>query len=54
MKVRETTKTTAGGIGRERNITIVRVRELSEGEEIPANAEKVPDKTEVHDWKEVE
>jgi len=54
MKVREKSTTTAGGLGRERNITIVRVRELGEGEEIPAGAEKVPDKTEVHDWKEVE
>lgn len=54
MKIRETNTTTAGGLGRERTITIVRVRELSEGEDIPAGAEKVPDKTEVHDWKEAE
>ena len=53
MKIKETTKSTAGGIGREREVTTVRVRVLAAGEEMPAGAEQVPDKTKTHDWKEV-
>jgi hypothetical protein len=51
MKIKETRTNDAGGKGRRIETT---VRELTEGDPIPAQAEAVPDETPVHDWKEEE
>jgi hypothetical protein len=51
MKVKLTEKLLAGASQRE--VTLVKVIELDDKEKLPAGAVKVPDETEVHDWKEV-
>lgn len=51
MKVKLTETVVAGAS--QRVVTIDKVIELDDKEKLPAGAVKVPDDTEVHDWKQV-
>jgi hypothetical protein len=51
MKIKEIQIDTVGGSLRK--VILERVYEIGKQEPVPAGAVKVPDDTEVHDWKEV-